>query len=186
MLYSDDHGATWQHSDYLAQECQGNESRIAETKEGLIWVLRTSSGNPVRYASFSYDGGDTWSKPAPMAMSPANNCDAGVVAIQAKEGYDDMVLISRISSPELPVRSSHTRWNMEVLISLDGGHTFPDSMRMPVGDSTPGYSDMCVIKEEEPVAGLIHCRNNHVLFSRISLQALTGGKYENTTRRVWI
>lgn len=180
LLYSDDHGGNWQRTDYVNQECMANESRIVETKSGLLRIIRAGSGNPCRYASFSKDGGITWSKAVPMAMSPANNCDAGVTEIWGtKDGYENMVLVSRVSEKE-------RRWNMEILISYDGGVTFPDKMALPEGDVMPGYSDMCTIEEDEPVVGLIHCRNNHVLFSRISLQALTGGKYENTKRSVWL
>ena len=179
-LYSDDHGKSWKHTDYVNKKCMANESRIVETRSGLLWVLRAGYGNPCRFSSFSRDGGVTWSEEVPMAMSPADNCDAGAVEIWTeKKGYEDMVLVSRISEKE-------RRWNMEILISYDGGVTFPDSMKLPEGDAMPGYSDLCVIEEEEPVVGLLHCRSDHVLFSRISLQALTAGKYENTKRSVWL
>lgn len=177
VLYSDDSGRTWRHTACTGHACQANEARIAETREGLLWIIRPIQ--PCRYASRSLDGGTTWSEPIPMSLGPANNCDAGAVSVTGKGGYEDMVLISRVSG-------LRKRENMEVLISLDGGESFVDRMALPEGDAMPGYSDLCVLEEDEPVVGLLHCRNNHVLFSRISLQTLTGGKYENTSRRVWL
>lgn len=177
ILYSDDHGVTWQSSDYIAHECLANESRIVETQDGLMWVIRPIA--PMRFMSFSNDGGITWSSPEPMPFTPANNCDAGAISIWTKDNFDNMVLVSRISTID-------KRHNMEILISTDGGKTFTDRMTLPEGDAMPGYSDLCVIDEDEPVVGLLHCRASHVLFSRISLQTLTAGKYENTSRSCWL
>lgn len=179
MLYSDDHGVTWRHTEVFGQKCMANESRIVETHSSLLWIIRPGGDNPCRFESVSTDGGMTWTEPRPQASSPANNCDAGAVSVCAKEGWEDMVLMSRIQPVE-------RRWDMEILISCDGGKTFTTRFAAPTGDAMPGYSDMCVIDEDEPVVGLLHCRSNHVLFSRISLQTLTAGKYENTQRRVWL
>ena len=176
-LYSDDHGENWHSTAYIGRDCLANESRIVETREGLLWIIRPVQ--PCRYACRSLDGGATWTLPAPMPLGPANNCDAGAAGLRGKEEWGDMVLVSRVSALK-------RRENMEILISLDGGGTFVERMAMPAGDAVPGYSDLCVIGEKEPVVGLLHCRNNHVLFSRISLQTLTGGKYENTGRKVWL
>lgn len=180
LLMSDDHGATWRHAKTMGEACMANESRVVETEEGLLWIIRPGGKNPCRYECRSTDGGDSWTEPAPQASSPANNCDAGACSLSAKSGWENMVLMSRVSEAE-------RRWNMEILISADGGHTYPERFRAPQGDAMPGYSDLCVVKgEEEPVVGWIHCRNNHVLFSRVSLQTLTGGRYENTERKVWL
>ena len=90
-----------------------------------------------------------------------------------------MVIMSRVAQLE-------KRRDMEIRISYDGGRSFTDTFSLMPGDAMPGYSDLCVIYEDEPIVGLLHCRNNHVMFSRISLQTLTGGKYENTSRSVWL
>lgn len=179
VLYSDDHGNTWHHSPSMGEMCMANESRIVETHNDLLWVIRPGGGHPCRYQSRSTDGGVTWSECAPQATGMAANCDAGVTTLVGKQGYEDMVLVSRVSQLKM-------RRDMEILISVDGGNTFTDHMMLPKGDVMPGYSDLTVIEEAELVVGLIHCRNNHVLFSRISLQALTGGAYEQTRRKVWL
>lgn len=179
LLMSDDHGATWRHTNPMGERCMANETRMVETQEGLLWIVRPGGGNPCRYECRSVDGGESWSAPVPQAVGPANNCDAGAVSLSGKAGWEDMTLVSRVSAVE-------RRWNMEILISTDGGRTFPERFCAPPGDAMPGYSDLCVLHEEEPVVGWLHCRNNHVLFSRISLQTLTGGRYEQTGRKVWL
>lgn len=178
MLYSDDHGETWQQTDCIGQEYLANESRIGQTADGLIWLIRSGPGNPCKYICKSCDGGDSWTKGIPLAVGAANCCDAGLACLSAKADYRNLVLLSRVS------RLNYRR-DMEILISPDGGNTFPERMQLPPGDAMPGYSDLCVIEEEEPVIGLLHCRENHVLFSRISMQTLTGGRYEHTQRTVW-
>lgn len=177
FLYSDDHGESWAHSDYKFNEQMVNESRIVETIDGLLWNMRTREN--YQLVSFSADGGDSWSVGEACHLPPAKNCDVGVVSFQGKEGYGNMVLMSRVSQVDL-------RRDMEIRISYDGGKSFPDTFSLMHGDAMPGYSDMCIIDGEEPVIGLLHCRNNHVLFSRISFQTLTGGRYDNTSRSVWL
>jgi len=176
-LYSDDHGDTWQVTKRMGQGNCTNESRLVETNEGILWVMRTKGVRACR--SFSTDGGLTWASITELELPDARCCDIGTISLCAKEGYEDMVLISRVSDPA-------KRLDMEIRISRDGGKTFPDTFRLMPGDAMPGYSDMCIIEEDVPVVGLLHCRNNHVLFSRISLQTLTGGKYENTSRNCWL
>lgn len=179
LLISDDHGETWHRSDTLFGDVLANESRLAETKGGLLWHLRTKSDRS--RISRSFDGGESWSEAVCLPIPPAKSCDIGTVSLCGKEDYEDLFLLARVSHPT-------ERRNMEIQISTDGGATFEDRFALPEGDVMPGYCDLCVIEETdaEPVIGLIHCRSNHVLFSRISLQALTNGKYEHTTRSVWL
>ena len=179
LLYSDDHGNTWHHTAPSGQSCLANESRLVEMGKELCWLIRAGGQDCRRYACKSLDGGLTWTQPSPLPLPLARQCDAGAIVIHGKEAWEQMLLISR---PSLPDRRS----DMEILISLDQGQSFPLRFCAPPGDAMPGYSDLCTIGDEEPLIGWLHCRNNHVLFSRISLQALTGGEYENTHRSVWM
>lgn len=178
FLYSDDHGETWRDVPPIGHAFFTNESRLCETNEGLVWTLRSFG---TQYAiSYSRDGGAHWSEPQVMPIAPACFCDSGMTSLRGKGNYDDTVLFSHISNTD-----PHVRCNMEICISTDGGKTFPKQFALPAGDAMPGYSDLCVIEEDEPIVGLVHCRCNHVLFSRISMQTLTGGEYDGTGRSVW-
>lgn len=180
LIMSDDNGETWrQMAPFTGRICRANESRIAQTADGsLLWMLRPAV-IPCRWSCRSVDGGETWTEPTPMSDGPAANCDAGLIGLSCGNGYEDTVVLSRISRLD-------RRENMELLFSRDGGRTFTGRMSLPPGDAIPGYSDLTVLAEEEPVLGLLHCRYNHVLFSRVSVQALTAGAYEKTKRNVWL
>lgn len=179
LLYSDDHGAHWSATEPIGHAHCCNESRLCETATGVLFTLR--SFDLKHTMARSTDGGVTWGEVEIMPLPPANVCDAGLLALQGRGAYTDTVLLSRISNVE-----KGERRNMEIRISTDGGCSFPDSFLLPAGDAMPGYSDLCLLREEvEDTVGLLHCRCNHVLFSRISLQALTNGKYDATTRHVW-
>lgn len=176
LLLSDDHGATWrQAAPFTGRDCRANESRIAQTADGsLLWMFR-SARMTSRRCCRSRDGGETWSAPVLLQDGAAVCCDAGLVSAAGKSGYEDLVVLSRPSG-------LRRRENMELLCSTDGGRTFTGRMALPHGDAEPGYSDLTVLPGEDPVIGLLHCRHNHVLFSRISLQTLTGGGYDGTKR----
>ncbi len=176
-LYSDDHGESWKHSPYYGRELLSNESRFVECKDSILWSIRTR--DKYQGVARSYDGGDSFTEFERSPLPEAKNCDIGVISVRGKEEYENMVLMSRVSHLD-------KRRDMEIRISCDGGKSFPDAFALMQGDAMPGYSDMCIIDEGEPVVGLLHCRNNHVLFSRISLQTLTGGRYDNTSRSVWL
>ncbi len=171
LLYSDDYGKSWHHNGYFGEECTANESRITETADCLIWNMRSLEHD--RYESKSYDGGITWTAPQKMNIPSARRCDSSMVCLNDQK----TVIFSHISRLD-------ERRDIEILISADGGTSYSDAFKLMQGDAMPGYSDLCVI--DDVTVGLLHARNNHVLFSRISLETLTGGKYDGVTRNVWL
>ena len=177
ILYSDDHGESWIHKGNFGEDIMSNESRFIETKNGIVWHTRTKDKH--HCASRSLDGGETWSDFTPCPLPPVKNCDVGAISVFDKEGYDNVLLLGRISTVD-------ARRDMRIEISYDGGESFTDSFELMRGDAMPGYNDLCIINDGENTVGFLHCRNNHVLFSRISMQTLTGGKYDGTTRTVWL
>lgn len=178
VLYSDDHGKNWQSTECFGRDFLANESRLCETENRIFWVIRTR-GKELCFAE-SFDGGLHFESFRKAPLPPARCCDVGVISLCVGEAYSDTVLISRVSDPE-------KRRDMEILISTDGGRSFPDRFSLMSGDVMPGYSDLCLLPGDgAPIIGLLHCRENHVLFSRISLQTLTGGKLDHTSRSVWL
>lgn len=177
ILYSDDHGESWIHKGNFGEEIMSNESRLIETKKGILWHTRTKDKH--HCIGRSLDCGETFGEFEPCPTFPVKNCDVGAISFSDKEGYEDVVLLGRISTID-------ARRDMRIEISYDGGESFTDSFELMCGDAMPGYNDLCLINDGENTVGFLHCRNNHVLFSRISLQTLTGGKYDNTSRTVWL
>lgn len=74
MFYSDDDGATWREAPgscfvTLPHSATGlQESGAVELAGGIVWQwMRTDMG--CQYESFSADGGETWTVPAPSAFT---------------------------------------------------------------------------------------------------------------------
>jgi len=170
LLYSDD-GKTWHHNGCFGQNCTANESRIIETQSGLLWNVRSLEHE--RYEAKSYDGGINWTEFKKANIPSARRCDSSIITLNDKK----TVIFSHISRLD-------ARRDMEILISYDEGENFTDSFKLMTGDAMPGYSDLCLI--DDVTIGLLHSRENHVLFSRISLETLTGGKFDGVTRNVWL
>lgn len=177
LIFSDDGGKSWTLSERIGQAEFANESRIVETSRGIVRNVRGVTKQ--RYETVSTDMGVTWSPFTVSDVPEAAACDAGMIAFDAgREGYRDMVVFSHPSGDR--------RRDTELCISYDGGATYPDRFPLVPGQSVPGYSDLCVIFEELPVIGVIHCRDDHVLFTRVSMEALTGGKFDGVKRTVWL
>ncbi|MFV0268423.1 MAG: exo-alpha-sialidase [Draconibacterium sp.] len=61
VLFSDDHGKTWQKSETIKPGC--NESQVTELSDGtLIMNMRSYNDKHARAISYSKDGGETWSE----------------------------------------------------------------------------------------------------------------------------
>lgn len=164
ILYSDDHGEHWTHLPTLGMELCTNESSLCETDTGVLWTLRSFGG---RHAfTESTDGGLTWSEVKAMPLPPAFSCQAGLISLPDLQNSAATVLLSRVSRPE-----KECRRNMEICISRDGGNSFPAHFKLPKGDATPGYSDLCVLDGGKAV-GLLHCHEGKVLFTRIPAEKL--------------
>jgi sialidase-1 len=165
LLYSDDHGESWQHIPPLGHALCANESALCEIEGGVFWALR-AFGTQHAFTQ-SADGGVTWDEVRAMPLPPAFACQAGLISLPSLENNGQTVLLSRVSRPE-----KECRRDMELCISHDGGNTFPGHLPLPTGDARPGYSDLCAL-DDGPAVGLLHCHEGEVLFTRIPLQALT-------------
>lgn len=187
MLYSDDHGATWKNGEFCGMAAYLNETRIAQVtmaetriaqvfgdSDALVMQGRNVNSH-YRYQAISHDGGVTWSEPEPMPVEEANVCDAGILSF-SNEKMPNALLVSRVSQMK--------RRDMEILVSLNGGESYEMKFLLPPGDAMPGYSDLTLLPDG--AIGLLHCRADHVLFSRISLEALTNGWYNGNKRNVWL
>lgn len=177
MLYSDDHGSTWQNGAYCGMAGYLGETRIAQTSASTLVLQGRNVDSPYRYQMWSMDGGVTWSEPEPMPVEKANVCDAGLLSFSDGGKMRNALLVSRVGTLE-------KRRDMEILISLNGGESYEMKFQMPPGDAMPGYSDLTLL--HDGCIGVLHVRSDHVLFSRISLSTLTNGWYNGAKRKVWL
>ena len=70
-IFSDDHGRTWQRSQFVPRKQGGDENQIVELADGrLLMDIRQNSG-PHRWLAESTDGGQTWAEPRPgLTVTP--------------------------------------------------------------------------------------------------------------------
>ena len=179
VVYSDDHGQTWQLGGETANQGSTNECQLAELGDGtLLLNMRGVTGNHRRIAR-SGDGGLTWSEVAedPALIEP--RCQASLSYFTDAVRHDkDRLLFSNPASTE--------RKNMTVRLSYDGGRTWPVAKPLHAGPSA--YSCLSVLPDltigclyergdEAPlVSNETHSNYQKITFARFNLDWLTDGK----------
>lgn len=149
-FWSDDHGASWRTSRFLAAgttECQ-----VAELSDGRLYMSIRANDWPVsnqRLVSYSSDVGETWSKPAPDArLVDWGFADEGSVV------SDPRNKVVYYSHPD-----SHERHNLTLRRSVDDTVSWGDEVVVYAGDAE--YSAAAVL---DPFPG--SARRVGVLFER--------------------
>ncbi|MFE4466022.1 exo-alpha-sialidase [Oerskovia sp. NPDC056781] len=120
-VYSDDHGATWQHGEAFGTGMDENKS--VELSDGRVMMnSRDSAGSKYRKIAFSTDGGHTY---GPVTLDrqlpdPTNNGSISRLYPDAPEGSAEarMLLFSNSNS-------TTGRENVTVRLSCDDGATWP-------------------------------------------------------------
>lgn len=78
IIYSDDHGKTWQISEAIRPGC--NESQAAELADGTVLMnMRSYNNKHCRAVSYSNDGGTTWSEIEHDYQLVESICQAGLL-----------------------------------------------------------------------------------------------------------
>lgn len=140
VLFSDDHGNTWQRGAAIGPDC--NECQLAELRDGALLInMRCHAPGNRRRQAVSRDGGRTWSAPQPVPDLVEPICQAGLLAIEDENGQDLLVFSNPARGTPVPGRHSLTREGMTVRASVDGGATWPVSRLVfggPSAYSSPG------------------------------------------------
>jgi sialidase-1 len=155
MIYSDDHGKTWQLGksvplakdatpDIKGEYFAGNECAVVETSPGEVY-LNTRCGTYAmehdrRQVSRSRDGGHTWEPLQDDQELIGPCCHAGLVG-DARRG---LVLFANPANGPIPDWDLG-RIRMTVRVSYDGGRSWPASQMLHAGASS--YSDLAVLPD---------------------------------------
>ena len=115
---SNDEGSSWNERGSLKfPDWEFDEHMVVELRDGRLWMLARTKGNP--HESFSDDNGKTWSEPKPSAIV---NLNARFFLRRLASGNLLLVKNGPIDA-RLPRRSSLTAF-----LSTDDGKTWPKSL----------------------------------------------------------
>lgn len=165
VIYSDDHGATWQLGGIVGPDC--NECQVLERADGsLLLNMRTYQANNRRKVATSKDRGLTWTAPVddPTLIEPV--CQGSILRYP---GPGTRVLFSNPASTK--------REKLTVRLSLDDGQTWNTSRQLHGGPAA--YSCLAVLPD-----GTIAClyeggmKNAYetIMLARFSLSWLQAGQ----------
>lgn len=168
VVYSDDHGNTWRHSDQVVWPWMG-ESQIVELSDGRLMLNMQTyfRKDKCRAVSISEDGGDTWTEATfdTTLVDPVSQ--AGFVQYTSKGTEDkDRLLFSNPADPDQPR-------NLTVRLSYDNGQFWPVKKVVEPGEAE--NSALAVLHDKS--IGLLYEQGSdeRIRFARFNLEWLTDG-----------
>ena len=154
LIYSKDHGATWQVSN--GDPFGGSESTVVQLADGSILLNTREGGGPAtRITARTTDLGQTWEKvPTTPLRQPGNLCQAAMLRVG-----DTLVF----SNP-----NSGKRDTMTLRVSRDDGKTWSKGL---VYDPRPcaGYSSLCDLGDGS-VGVLYEGQSDYLYFLRVPVK----------------
>ena len=142
VIYSDDHGLTWQMSQPIRPGC--NESQVTELGDGtLLMNMRSYNDKYCRAVSMSLDGGITWSQIDHDLSLVESKCQASLL----EYGPFDEATLYIFSNPAVPLG----RTNMTIKASFDNCSSWSNSKLVFSGPSA--YS--CLVRTKDDNIGLL-------------------------------
>jgi sialidase-1 len=191
VIYSDDHGKTWQRGDIAATHPylkNPSETLALELADGRV-LLNIRHELPAHRRAYVYsgDGAHDWTTPLlhPQLLEPV--CMGSTIRLSSKLGGSgrNRILFANPYSeqPRDPANPAGNlvRQNVSVYLSYDEGDTWP--VIKPVEPGISGYSDLAVLDDGTALLfyerGSPSGKGTHVQFltvARFNLEWLTGGR----------
>lgn len=166
VAYSDDAGRTWKRgADVPQQGMQLNEVQVSETGDGGLYLnSRQWKGTGGRKASWSADGGETWSAAIEDKSLPEPVCQGSLISFGDKGRHVTLFL-----NPAGPKRANGT-----LRMSLDGGKTWAKSRLLVPGPFA--YSSMARLKDGRIAVLYEPNSNTEIRFLTVDLDWLEKGE----------
>jgi len=159
VIYSDDHGSTWQRGELLPDRDRGDENQLVELADGRILMDVRQDDGLHRWLTTSNDGGRTWNTPrAGQQVTPV--CCSIERCTLAVNGNDRNRILW--TGPKGPGRR-----NLVVRLSYDEGKSFV--VEKLISEEKAAYSDITILKDKS--IGVLWERDGHrhLTFSRFNL-----------------
>jgi sialidase-1 len=169
VAYSDDAGRTWKRgSDVPQVGMQLNEVQVSETADGGIYLnSRQWRGSGGRKASWSSDGGETWSPAIEDKSLPEPVCQGSLISFEDKGRHVTLFL-----NPEgEPAGKGRKRGVLRM--SLDGGKTWAKSRVIVPGAFA--YSSIARLKDGRIAVLYEPAGHSEIKFLTVDLAWLEGG-----------
>jgi len=141
IIYSDDHGTTWQLGGTTPQD-QVNESTVAELSNGrlMLNMRNYDRTRKSRRISVSDDGGSTWSNIYPDTVLIEPICQASLLSFTVAKKKPLQLLF-------LNPADQNSRKNMTLRLSDNEGASWPFKLILHAGPAA--YSDLTLLKGGE-------------------------------------
>jgi len=171
VIYSDDHGKTWQIGGIVPQP-RFNECQVIELTDGRLllnmrnFIDKKQKPRPNLYRGIAYssDGGETWTEGKPDMALPEPICQGSIIRCRPASEADKPWVLH--SNP-----ASHTRrHNFTIRLSKDDGKTWPVSKSMYPGSAA--YSCLAAFSD-----GTFAClyeadKSTKIVYARFTLDWL--------------
>jgi len=149
VIFSDDHGATWQRGDIVACDPtplrNPSETVAVQLADGRVMLnIRSESPEHRRAVAYSQDGATGWTTPAFHEQLLEPICMASI--IRARDG---LVFANPHNLERADGKAKHgvprDRKNLSIKLSYDEGQTWPVNKTLEPGFS--GYSDLAALPD---------------------------------------
>lgn len=163
VIYSDDHGETWQLSSNVIQP-GANECQLVELADGRLLLNARMQAERVtgeRGVSFSDDGGQTWSELSQESGLADPVVQASLISVARESGESSLLF----SNPDVPQKVERgPRRNLAVQLSDDGGRTW--SIKRPLHPGPAAYS--CLVQLPDGAIGCLYEAGERNAYETIS------------------
>ena len=159
VIYSDDHGRTWQRGALLPERDWGDENQLVELADGRILMDVRQDHGPHRWLTTSADGGRTWSVPRTGQRVTPVCCSIQRYSLVANGDDRNRILWTGPNGPG--------RQKLVVRVSYDEGKSFGGEKLITQEKSA--YSDITVLQDKS--IGVLWERGGYqyITFTRFDL-----------------
>lgn len=157
VIYSDDHGRTWQRGGSVPGGQAGNENQLTELADGRVLMDFRQCKGSHRYLSTSRDGGKTWGPVRPGQTVTPVMCAIQRFTLKSAGDDRDRILWT---GPRGPGRN-----RLVARVSYNGGRSFQNERLIWNGPAA--YSDLAILKDKS--AAVLWERGNYkfITFTRL-------------------